>query len=245
MEMPVRVEKRMKRLKKAAWLQSQRRYAAGIACATGVAAQQPAPSIVITHDGHHHDRQPAVEDRSVVISGNRIVAIGPSSNRQGPGRQPRRPGRGKFLIPGLWDMHAHLPDDSTTRALMVPLYLANGVTGLRDMWGDCEAFVPAPTPPVSLRPRQWSVPGNTTSRPARCSDHAWCAAGNALRGPQPSFPGMHAVRDSADGGGRSPVRQGTGSRFHQDHRRCSPGSLLCPAPDRAREWAAWRGMSPA
>jgi imidazolonepropionase-like amidohydrolase len=42
---------------------------------------------------------------------------------------------GKFIIPGLWDMHIHDADDSSTRYEYIPLFLANGVTGVRDMWG--------------------------------------------------------------------------------------------------------------
>jgi imidazolonepropionase-like amidohydrolase len=43
-------------------------------------------------------------------------------------------GRGKFLIPGLWDMHVHLAMPGGKQVL--PLYIANGVTGVRDMAGD-------------------------------------------------------------------------------------------------------------
>ncbi|HTB24720.1 MAG TPA: amidohydrolase family protein [Puia sp.] len=45
---------------------------------------------------------------------------------------------GKFIMPGLWDMHIHDADDSSTRYEYVPLFLANGVTGVRDMWGNKE-----------------------------------------------------------------------------------------------------------
>jgi Amidohydrolase family len=45
---------------------------------------------------------------------------------------------GKFLIPGLWDMHIHDGGDSGTRYEYIPLFLANGVTGIRDMWGSEE-----------------------------------------------------------------------------------------------------------
>jgi imidazolonepropionase-like amidohydrolase len=43
-------------------------------------------------------------------------------------------GRGKFLIPGLWDMHVHLAMPGGRDVL--PLYIANGVTGVRDMAGE-------------------------------------------------------------------------------------------------------------
>jgi hypothetical protein len=43
---------------------------------------------------------------------------------------------GKFLIPGLWDMHAH----TITKESFFPLYLANGVTGVRDMFNPLAKF---------------------------------------------------------------------------------------------------------
>src|SRR5262245_8331045 len=39
-------------------------------------------------------------------------------------------GQGKYLIPGLWDMHAHVQGNEKA---WLPLYVANGVTGIRDM----------------------------------------------------------------------------------------------------------------
>ena len=53
-------------------------------------------------------------------------------------------GRGKYLIPGLWDMHVH----GTHASLMfqqpdadssLPLYIANGVTGIQEMFGPLDA----------------------------------------------------------------------------------------------------------
>src|ERR1043165_6424057 len=47
-------------------------------------------------------------DTTVLISGNRISTIGPSSEVSPPAGSQSLDGRGKFLIPGLWDMHVHL-----------------------------------------------------------------------------------------------------------------------------------------
>ena len=47
-------------------------------------------------------------------------------------------GRGKFLIPGLWDMHVHLstrPEPQLAERVMLPAFLAYGVIGVRDMGG--------------------------------------------------------------------------------------------------------------
>jgi imidazolonepropionase-like amidohydrolase len=75
-------------------------------------------------------------DQTVCIEGTRIKSIssGPLENPKGPVYD----GRGKYLMPGLWDMHIHDADDSLTRFEYIPLFLANGVTGVRDMWGSSE-----------------------------------------------------------------------------------------------------------
>ena len=46
-------------------------------------------------------------------------------------------GTGKYLIPGLWDMHTHTSSIPITRDIFFPLFVANGVTGIRNMASDC------------------------------------------------------------------------------------------------------------
>jgi imidazolonepropionase-like amidohydrolase len=72
-----------------------------------------------------------VQDRTVVISGERITGIEQSKNAHVPSGARVVNGRGKYLIPGLWDMHTHslAPERRDT---YFPLFLANGVTGVRD-----------------------------------------------------------------------------------------------------------------
>lgn len=69
---------------------------------------------------------------TVVVTGERIAGIGPVGKVRVPRGAEVLDGSGKFLIPGLWDMHVHLWDAKP----MFGLYLANGVTGLRDMGSD-------------------------------------------------------------------------------------------------------------
>ena len=84
-------------------------------------------------------------DRTVVIVGKRITRVSPSS------RATPKTGRvvdatGQYLIPGLWDMHTHVYFDGTANAgtdLILPLLLANGVTGIRDMGSELEAVLHA------------------------------------------------------------------------------------------------------
>ncbi len=71
-------------------------------------------------------------DNTVIVSGNRIAFVGPAASARIPSGARVIDGRGKFLIPGLWDMQVHgfvyLFSDFAG-----PLMIANGVTGARDM----------------------------------------------------------------------------------------------------------------
>jgi imidazolonepropionase-like amidohydrolase len=75
-------------------------------------------------------------DVTVVVSGDRITAVGATDEVEIPPDATVIDGSGKYLIPGLWDMHVHVShDDSRTRSLYLPLFVAHGVTGIREMSG--------------------------------------------------------------------------------------------------------------
>ena len=77
-------------------------------------------------------------DRTVIIRGSRIVTVGARGSTRVPVGARVIDGRGRYLIPGLWDMHVHNPDPGATA--MLPVYLAYGVTGVRDMGADLIAL---------------------------------------------------------------------------------------------------------
>ena len=52
-----------------------------------------------------------LRDATVLVRGGRITAVGPSARVQVPAGARRIDGRGKFVVPGLADMHAHLYAD--------------------------------------------------------------------------------------------------------------------------------------
>jgi hypothetical protein len=76
-----------------------------------------------------------VRDRAVVISKDRISAVKASNEVHTSACGKTIDGTGKYLIPGLWDMHAHMTSVDST----LPLYIANGVTGVREMFGPPDA----------------------------------------------------------------------------------------------------------
>ena len=77
--------------------------------------------------------KPATPDAVVVIEGDRIVAAGPRSTTKIPDGAKVVDVTGRFLLPGLWDMHAHLYQTE-----LGPTYLAAGITTARDVGNDIE-----------------------------------------------------------------------------------------------------------
>jgi hypothetical protein len=101
-------------------------------------AVPPPSSIAITNvtliDVVNGTRLPPV---TVVTRDGRIVSIGPGVAV--PQGSVRVDGAGKFLIPGLWDMHSH---NQASGSESLELYLANGVVGTRDMGSDLDFILP-------------------------------------------------------------------------------------------------------
>ncbi len=98
--------------------------------------RSPAPILAFDHVAVIDVRVGAVvEDQRVVVSGNRIMAVGKASETDMPRGAQVVDGRGQFLIPGLWDMHTHVidPDSPGGPAISLPLFVANGITGIRDV----------------------------------------------------------------------------------------------------------------
>jgi imidazolonepropionase-like amidohydrolase len=108
------------------------------------AAQRPPTStpIVITHATVISPGTSSVrKDQTVVITGDRITSVSDSATFQWPKNARARviDATGQYLIPGLWDMHVHSAFGDWFpggRDIILPLFVANGVTGVRDMGGD-------------------------------------------------------------------------------------------------------------
>jgi cytosine/adenosine deaminase-related metal-dependent hydrolase len=77
-----------------------------------------------------------VSPRTVLIVNGKIVAMGEPDAITIPSEAVRVEGRGRYLMPGLVDMHVHLFNDASRRPpndWAFPLFVANGVTGIREM----------------------------------------------------------------------------------------------------------------
>ncbi len=100
------------------------------------ARERPPGNLAITHvNVIDMTGAPVRPDMTVVIDGDRISAVGGAKRIAVPEGAKVVDGSGKYLIPGLWDMHVHVHWPGWPES-MYPLLVASGITGARDMWGD-------------------------------------------------------------------------------------------------------------
>src|SRR3989441_4125687 len=105
------------------------------------AQHKPATApIVITHAAVINPGTSSVQaNRTVVITGDHITSVSDAARFQSPKNARVIDATGQYLIPGLWDMHVHSAFGDWFpggRDIILPLFIANGVTGVRDMGGD-------------------------------------------------------------------------------------------------------------
>ena len=125
-------------------------------------------------------------DMTVVIDGGRIARVEKTKHAKIPKAAKVVDASGKFLIPGLWDMHIHtffgkwVPGG---KEVTLPLFIVNGVTGVRDMGSDLEPILAARkeiSEGALLGPRM-------------------VVAGPMLDGPKTQFPASIAIATPEDG----------------------------------------------
>ena len=99
----------------------------------GCAAQAAPPALAITDVALIDGVSDTVRaHQTVIVRDGRIVAVGPATETEVPRGARRIDGRGRWLMPGLWDMHVHAFAHEFAD-FSGPLMLAWGVTGARDM----------------------------------------------------------------------------------------------------------------
>jgi imidazolonepropionase-like amidohydrolase len=84
------------------------------------------------------DREGVLTDQTVIVRASRIAAVGPAGSTPVPDGALRVEGRGKYLMPGLAEMHGHIPPPTQPQEFIEAvlfLYVANGVTTVRGMLG--------------------------------------------------------------------------------------------------------------
>jgi imidazolonepropionase-like amidohydrolase len=142
----------------------------------------PRPSVAITHVSVVDVAAGVLlADQNVVVRDGRVVAVGAAARTAVPAGATLVNGEGKFLIPGLWDFHVHALFDAEVARSFLPRFVAEGVTGIRDMGGSLEV----------LRAARWALLAGTLIGPRIV------AAGAVLDGPRPVAPEVSiAVADT-------------------------------------------------
>ena len=117
------------------------------ACAANSPQTQAPPSLQQAQPGTYAftnvtvipmDRERTLPDQNVIVQNGRIAAIGPSASTPVPANATRIDARGKFLLPGLAEMHGHIPGGQNLAFAedVLFLYVAAGATTVRGMQGN-------------------------------------------------------------------------------------------------------------
>ena len=101
----------------------------------------PAPSALVIRNGDLFDAERGVmrPRMTVVVRGDRIVAVGPTDSVAVPAGATVIDATGKAIVPGLWDNHGHI--QLTTQSSGALMQLATGITTVRDLAADTDVAV--------------------------------------------------------------------------------------------------------
>jgi imidazolonepropionase-like amidohydrolase len=165
---------------------------------------------------------PAQPGMTVVIRGERITELGKSGTVHAPAGAQVVDATGKVMIPGLWDMHVHWLDKD-----YLPLFIANGVTGIRIMWGA----------PLHHQWRREIAHGALLGP-------RLAIASAIVDGPQPIWPGSLAV-GTADEGRQAVIRsKQEGADFIKVYSRLPREAYFAIAGEAKRQGIPFAGHVP-
>lgn len=174
---------------------------------------------------------PAKLDMTVVITNDRITTLGKGGRVRIPIGAQVVDATGKFLIPGLWDMHAHTLRRVRAETFF-PLFIANGVTGVRDM---------GTTPEEFRLLKQWrkEIADGTRVGPRIV------ASGPLLDGANPVYPSLSIVA-SNEIEGRQAVRslKQQGADFVKVYNRLSRAAYFAIADEARKQQTSFAGHVP-
>ena len=125
-------------------------------------------------------------DQTIAIDAGRIVSVGPAKAAQLSADAKTIDCTGLFLIPGLWDMHVHLEFGDWfphSKEISLPLFIANGITGVRDMGSELETV------------QSW----RRDIEAGKLIGPRIYTSGPMLDGPKPRFPSSIPIASPEDG----------------------------------------------
>lgn len=171
-------------------------------------------------------------DMTVVVEGDRITSVGKTAKTRPPKNARIIDSAGKFLIPGLWDMHVHALRKERVDDFL-RLCVVNGVTGIRDMGTTEEGFA------ALGRLREQIADGKRMGPRV-------VAAGRILDGPKPAVP-ANSIPFSDATGARRAVRflKQAGADFIKVYDGVPRESYFAVADEAKRQNIPFAGHVPA
>jgi imidazolonepropionase-like amidohydrolase len=161
-------------------------------------------------------------DMTVTIADGRISDLQASGTSAPPSSARVIDATNKFLIPGLWDMHVHWYD-----ARLLGLFLANGVTGIRVMWGM----------PLHL---EWRANFNAST----LAGPRMFIASAIFDGPNPVWPRSTVISDAAEAKAAVAAAKQNGYDFIKVYNRLSRDAYFAIAEESARQGLSFAGHVP-
>jgi len=125
-------------------------------------------------------------DQTLIVEGKRITFVGSSKSAKSPRSAQVVNGRNLFVLPGLWDMHVHLVFGDWfpgAQDISMPLFVANGITGVRDMGSELGTV------------QEW----RNEIEAGRLIGPRIRTSGPMLDGPKPRFPSSIAIATPEEG----------------------------------------------
>ena len=169
-------------------------------------------------------------DQTIVVDGKRIVSVG-SPKAPAAARGQVVDAKGMYVIPGLWDMHTHAYfgwSRDFGDSYVLPLFIANGITGIRDMGSDLDAV---------LRARK-EVAAHRLVGPRMV------VSGPMLDGPRATYAASIAVATPGDGRKAVRLLKGKGADFIKIQSGVTRDAYLAIADEAKKQGLPFDGHVP-
>lgn len=194
---------------------------------SAIFGQEPVRPIAITHVNAIDVVEGTVlADETVLLANGKITAFGLSSSIQVPRDAVVIGATGKYLIPGLWDMHVHLRSDAAQPGIrlaaeneaMLDLFLPNGVVGIREMGGDLADYV---------------IHWRDEIRAGKREGPRILTAGRKIDNDPPAWPGSIGVKTAGEARQAVDLNQSLGADFIKIYFRNTSPEVLRAVVDEA------------
>jgi imidazolonepropionase-like amidohydrolase len=202
--------------------------------AQAICAQKPSPDdLLILNNVNVVDVRTGeiLAEQTVVLDKNRIFSVGLAKTAKTPRNAASVNCKGLFLVPGLWDMHVHLAFGDwfpKAQEISLPLFVANGITGVRDMGSELYIV------------QGW----RNEIEAGRLLGPRIFSSGPMLDGPKPRFPSSIAIKTPEDGRMAVDDLKMRGADFIKLQSLIPPDAVMAIAEEAKKREMAFEGHVP-